>query len=128
VRRSFSAHTNMTWMEFVNKAHQHFDVPRAEVSLGYRLNGDTRMMSYLSCESEWNAALARLKEKVLAARTRAVTMELKNMVSVILSNIEKNSQLHIGRCQGARARHVVPERREQNTAATMTSPRSPRGK
>jgi hypothetical protein len=81
VRRAFTANTNTAWIEFVTKAHQHFDRPRDDVRLGYRITGDSRAMSYLSCDFEWKAALERVKQKILASRTRAVSMELKNMVS-----------------------------------------------
>jgi hypothetical protein len=74
-------------------AYQHFDRPRDVVRLGYRITGDSRAMTYLSCEFEWNAALERVKQKVLAARTHAVSMELKNMVSRVFLTIKKRNSL-----------------------------------
>lgn len=61
-------------------ALQHFNKPCDEVRLGYRIVGEARAWSYLSCEYEWDMVLHRVREKILAARTRAVTVELRNMV------------------------------------------------
>jgi hypothetical protein len=71
----------MTWQDFTGKVHQYFDGPRDEIQLGYRINGDARTMTTLTCDNHWKAALKRLAEKADNARTRAVTMEIKNMVS-----------------------------------------------
>jgi hypothetical protein len=81
VRRTFTAQTNTTWEDFEEEALRHFEKPRNEVSMAYRVSGDTCAVTYLICEYDWMTALARVKEKVMTARTRAVTMELKNMVS-----------------------------------------------
>lgn len=81
VMHVFTAHTNMSWQDFDEKAHGHFNKARDGVCLGYRLNGDTRAMSELSCEYHWTTALSRVRDRCIAARTRAVTMELRNMVS-----------------------------------------------
>jgi hypothetical protein len=79
VRRAFIAHTDMTWRDFMEKSHQYFNDD--EVRLAYRLCSDRGAMTYLGCESDWHTATRRVKEKAVAARTRAVAMELKNMVS-----------------------------------------------
>ncbi|KAI0288225.1 hypothetical protein BC826DRAFT_1107919 [Russula brevipes] len=78
-RNTFEAHTDMVWREFIEEAHGHINKPREDVRFGYRVRGESRPMSYLTCESEWKVALDHMKERVLAARTRAVCMELKNM-------------------------------------------------
>lgn len=79
VRHTFNAHTNMTWRDFIEKAHQHID--HDEVRLGYRLCGDRSAMSSLTCEFDWLGATGRVSERAVVARTRAVAMEIKNMVS-----------------------------------------------
>ena len=81
VRRTFSAQTNMAWKEFVEKAYEHINRPHDDVRLGYWISGDARALSYLTCEYDWKTALNRLKERVVAVRTRAVTMEVMDMVS-----------------------------------------------
>lgn len=79
VRQTFSANTSMAWREFLERAHQHIDQPHLDVRIGYRISGDARAMSYLACEYDWNMALTRVRERAVAARTRAVSMELRNM-------------------------------------------------
>jgi hypothetical protein len=94
VWRTFSTHTNTTWDAFLTEAYRHFDRPCDQVRLGYRISGDARAMSYLTNEIKWTAVLVCVKEKAVTARTRAVSMELKNMVSTrSLSSIENELTL-----------------------------------
>jgi hypothetical protein len=81
VRRTFSARTNMTWEDFVSMAKKQFDRSHDEVRLGYCVSGGARTMSDLTCESHWDMALVHIRERIQAARTRAVTMEIKDLVS-----------------------------------------------
>ena len=71
----------MAWKEFVEKVYEHINRPHDNVCLGYRISGDACALSYLTCEYDWKTALNRLKERVVAAQTRAVTMEVMDMVS-----------------------------------------------
>src|ERR1700761_9622910 len=80
VKRTFTTHTNITWGDFVSEVHQRINNPPNELVLGYRI-GSESAMSTLACEAEWKVALTRLKEKVCNARRRAVSMEIKNLVS-----------------------------------------------
>ncbi|KAI9439132.1 hypothetical protein H4582DRAFT_2056971 [Lactarius indigo] len=79
IRHTFNAHTDMKWYEFLDEVYQHFERPRSEVRVGFRISGDAGVMSYLVSENDWNNAVARLLGKVRSARTRAVSMEIKNM-------------------------------------------------
>jgi hypothetical protein len=81
VKHSFSVQTNTAWRDFVDMAHQHIDKPRSDVRLGYRISGDTRAMSYLASEYDWDMLLRHVRERVVVARTRAVMVDVKNMVS-----------------------------------------------
>jgi hypothetical protein len=81
MRNTFIAQTNITWDNFTEKVYQCVDKPHDDVCIGYRISGDPCAMIYLNCEYEWNTALRRMREWVLAARTRAVSLEVKNMVS-----------------------------------------------
>ncbi len=49
--------------------------------LGYRLNTDGRGLSQLTCKNHWKAALAHTTEKYVIARTHAMVMEVKNLMS-----------------------------------------------
>ncbi|KAI9431984.1 hypothetical protein H4582DRAFT_2084258 [Lactarius indigo] len=79
IKHTFNAHTDMRWYEFLDEVHRHFDRPRSEVRVGFRISGDAGAMSYLASEYDWNDALARLLGKVRSAWTRVVSMEIKNM-------------------------------------------------
>jgi hypothetical protein len=81
----------MVWDEFTERAYSHFDKPRNNVRLGYRVKGDTGAMSHLTCAYDWEYALDCVKERVIAACTRAVCMELRDMVSGRLFEMEKKT-------------------------------------
>ena len=85
-KHTFCANTGMGWLEFKDRALSQFKT-NDYIRLGYRISGsgDFRGIADLGCQSDWMDAMTRMKEKVLSARTRAVTMELKNMVSDIFS-------------------------------------------
>lgn len=80
-KRKFQARTNMSWQEFADIAYDRFRKPRADVLIGYKFVGDSGGVIELTSELEWNNAIIRMKEKIKSARTRSVTMELRNMVS-----------------------------------------------
>ncbi|KAI9428500.1 hypothetical protein H4582DRAFT_2091912 [Lactarius indigo] len=85
IKHTFNAHTDMKWYEFLDEVHRHFEKPRSEVRVGFRISGDAGAMSYLASEYDWDDAIARLMGKVRSARTRAVSMEIKNMRPSITS-------------------------------------------
>jgi hypothetical protein len=82
----------MDWPQFLEAAtHQFKD---DDVRLGYRIagSGETRALSQLDCGYDWNTAMVRVREKAASARTRAVEMELRNMVSATLEiEMKRNS-------------------------------------
>ncbi len=41
-------------------------------------------MTQLTCENQWDAAQICVREKCLVAQTRAVMMEVRNLVSILL--------------------------------------------
>jgi hypothetical protein len=77
---TFTVETSIPWHDFVEKACGYFNKRRDEVILGYRISRDRRRMVLLTCELDWKTALRRVKDKVVVARTCAVTMEIKNMM------------------------------------------------
>lgn len=80
VRRTFTARTDMRWTEFFDMALEHIERHSGNIHLGYRISGDPRAMTYLICEYDWGLTLRRVKEKINASTTRAVGIELRNMV------------------------------------------------
>ena len=85
IRRTFTSQTDVKWEDFIGEVLHHFERPRNEVQVGYRISGDSSAtMSYLASEFDWKDAITRLLGKVRSARTRAVSMEIKNMVSHVM--------------------------------------------
>ncbi|KAH9166218.1 hypothetical protein EDB89DRAFT_1910841 [Lactarius sanguifluus] len=79
LKHTFCAHTGVGWKDFEERAKGQFDLARDDVRLAYCLNGEKRhAMTHLSCESDWNTAMVRMREKVVSVRTCAVAMELAN--------------------------------------------------
>lgn len=77
---TFTVKTDIPWLDFNEKACGYFNKHREEIILGYRISRDRRRVALLNCELDWNAALRRVKERVIVARTCPVTMEIKNMM------------------------------------------------
>ncbi|KAH9007421.1 hypothetical protein EDB84DRAFT_1572907 [Lactarius hengduanensis] len=79
IKHTFHVQTDMKWRDFLDEVRHHFDCPHREVQVGYRISGEAGAMSYLASENDWDNAIAQLLGKVRSARTRAVSMEIKNM-------------------------------------------------
>ena len=82
-KRTFTARTDTSWGDFKDRVVAQLDA--VDVRLVFRLNVDSRAWSDLSCEADLTTALTRVSEKALVARTREVSMEVKNVVSVLPS-------------------------------------------
>lgn len=81
INHTLVARTDVRWTEFFERVLAHLNQPRNEIRLGYRIRGDARGPSYLMCEADWDSALRRIRERIMSARKRAVTIEIKDMVS-----------------------------------------------
>lgn len=77
--RTFMARTDDNWTDFNNQVHARLD--SMEVQLVFRLNVGTRTWSALNREADLTSALVRVRERAATAHTRAVSMEIKNLVS-----------------------------------------------
>jgi hypothetical protein len=78
---TFTANTDMTWAEFQEIAYEQIGAPWEDVIPGYRISSESRHWVMLVCSTDWSIAIDRMREKIQVARTRAVSMELKNTVS-----------------------------------------------
>ena len=77
----FTAQTDTRWSNFFEMALEHLEHHNGNIRLGYRISGEMRAMMYLVCKYDWTLALHRMREKIHVSRTRAVIIELQNMVS-----------------------------------------------
>ncbi|KAH9171138.1 hypothetical protein EDB89DRAFT_1907156 [Lactarius sanguifluus] len=93
VRQTFAAQTDMTWPEFEAEALEWFNAR----------------------EDDWKVAVANVREKALAARTRAVTMEIKDVSTLNRPKIRGK-----GKGKGKRSRdddippEATPEAKSQD--------------
>ena len=76
---SFTATTDDSWTDFKNQVVARLDA--MGVHLVFRLSVDTRAWSELGCEADFTTALTRVRAKALTARSRPVSMDVKNLVS-----------------------------------------------
>ena len=123
----------MPWLDFEARALAHFNMSRENITLGYRLNMDGRGLSHLTCEGHWDAALIRVREKCLSAQTRAVMMELKNVVSTYSLGSKMNTLTFFPRGKSCPRRMRAPRGRgrgrggrgKRNVPAPRMSPLYP---
>ena len=60
-----------------------FRKPCDYILMWYKFAGEPGGVTELTSELEWNCVIIHVTEKIKTARTHAVTMELKNMVSEV---------------------------------------------
>ncbi|KAI9438030.1 hypothetical protein H4582DRAFT_2057534 [Lactarius indigo] len=78
IKSAFTAQTDMIWADFREEVHRYLDRPRSGVRIMFRISGSGQAWSELGSEFDWMDAIAKLIEKVRSARTRAVSMEVKD--------------------------------------------------
>lgn len=81
-KRVFKAHSALTWSSFEKEVLKRLDDTVMPVQLAYRLSGDVGKHSFLNNEADWESALGRLDAKITSARKHAVSVEVRNMVSL----------------------------------------------
>ncbi|KAH9055842.1 hypothetical protein EDB83DRAFT_2521165 [Lactarius deliciosus] len=79
IKHAFSAQTDMKWSDFCEEVCRHLNGPHSEVHLVFRISGEGGAWTDLGSEYDWADAIARLIEKIRSARTRAVSIEVKNI-------------------------------------------------
>lgn len=81
-KQLFKAHSALSWNEFEREVLKRLDGAVLPVQLAYKLSCDTGKMSYLKDDTDWADALRRLDEKAPGRRKNAVSMEVRNLVSL----------------------------------------------
>lgn len=77
-KREFSAETDTCWKDFRSCVLGFLE--NMSVELAYKITGDTGKASHLKTEADFTSAMVRLCQKATTACTRAVGMEIKNIV------------------------------------------------
>ena len=85
----FNGHSAMKWIEFERQVLKNLDGVVLPVQLAYRVSDDVGKMSYLKDKADWMAALARIDTKVPLARKNPVSIEVRNLVSIITKTHQK---------------------------------------
>ncbi len=83
IKHTFTGQTDMTWSKFREEVVYHFDKPCGEVRIMFRISGEGGAWTDLTSESDWERAVDQLVGKVWSARTRPVSMEVKDEVSCV---------------------------------------------
>ncbi|KAI9435708.1 hypothetical protein H4582DRAFT_2079316 [Lactarius indigo] len=78
IKHAFTAQTDMIWADFHEEVCRCLNRPRSGVRIMFRISGGGHAWSELGSEFDWMDAIAKLKEKAHSARTRAVSMEVKD--------------------------------------------------
>ena len=71
----------MSWEDFSDIAYDRFRKPCNDILMGYKFAGDSGGVTELTSEPEWDNTIVCMMEKIKSAHTRAVAMELTNLVS-----------------------------------------------
>ena len=80
-RREFTAETDIPWEDFQRRILLYLENANGPVELACKVTGDTGKASHLKNEDDFKSAMGRLCHKANNARSRAVCLEIKNIVS-----------------------------------------------
>ncbi|KAN0138373.1 hypothetical protein V8E53_003836 [Lactarius tabidus] len=83
MRRDFTSQTDMSWKDCREHVIAHLDSSLKEVCLQYRINSGSNSWVDLTCEADWKAAMVTVAAKAPVAQTRAVAMEVKDVLQVL---------------------------------------------
>ena len=80
----FNVHSTMTWGEAERKILKNLDGVVLPVQLAYWVSGDIGKMTYLRTEANWVSALGCIDTKIPLARKNPVSIEVRNIMSIII--------------------------------------------
>ena len=89
VKNVFNGHSAMKWNEFERRVLKNLDGIVLLVQLAYQVSGDVGKMSYLKDEADWTAVLACINTKVPLVRKNPVSIEVRNLVSIMMKTHQK---------------------------------------
>ena len=85
----FNGHSAMKWNDFERWVLRNLDGIVLPVQLAYRVSGDVGKMSFLKDKVDWTTVLACIDTKVLLAHKNPVSIEVRNLVSIITKTHQK---------------------------------------
>jgi hypothetical protein len=82
-KRDFLAERDITWEDFRTRTITYLDTNGQAVQLTCKVTGEPGKASHLGNANEFEAVIGRLHQKASNARTKAVGLEVKNIVSIV---------------------------------------------
>jgi hypothetical protein len=86
-RREFTAETDIPWEDFRRRVFLYLENANRPVELACKVTGDTGRALHLKSEDDFKSAMGRLCHKANNARSRAVCLEIRNIVSALYQTI-----------------------------------------
>lgn len=117
-KREFNAETDIPWEDFRRRVLVHLEDANGPVELACKVTGETGRASHLKNEDDFKSAMGRLCQKANNARSRAVCLEIRNIVSALFQTI----RIHENNLQPNRLRL---RKRQRRGAMKMTYPHQP---
>ena len=71
----------MPWGDFADRAKAYLDGTPKPIELAYKISGETGKPVVLAFQDDFETAMERVCTKAVHARTKAVSIEVKNLVS-----------------------------------------------
>ena len=81
-RREFSVETDGSWEDFRRRVVGYLEDATGTVKLAYKVFGDPGKPTLLETIDDYKQAMEHIVQKARVARTRAVSIDIKNIVSV----------------------------------------------
>ncbi|KAM6497032.1 hypothetical protein JOM56_007505 [Amanita muscaria] len=91
-RQEFVAETDMTWEVFHAKVLRYLESAAGKVELTCKVSGDTGKAGQMKGEEDYKSALERVRQRAQNARTRAVSLEIKNIRDAPKPNSKKRTR------------------------------------
>ncbi len=90
----------MMWENFHEKVLQYLEKAMGEIELACKVSGDTGGAIQMKSEADFKAIMDRVCQRAQNARTRAVSLEIKNIVSRLSPRTSTEADLSYPRQNG----------------------------
>jgi hypothetical protein len=80
-KREFLAESDIPWEDFHRRVLLYLENATGDVELACKVTGDVGKASHLKGSEDFQATMTRLCQKASNARSRAVNLEIRNIVS-----------------------------------------------
>ena len=81
VKQEFNAETDISWEDFADRAKAFLDDTPKPIKLALKITGEAGKPTLILDTTAFRGVMARLVDKAMHARSKAVSVEVKNLVS-----------------------------------------------